>query len=226
MIRREATSDLVLLSLSPIVIVAAEQGPRIAASFVVFLWWRSTGVRCCRPRRNIRPCTMRSLTSRTGCCSPNSSNGGSRNRGSRSTRGAVLLIDLDHFKELNDTLGHQAGDRLLQEIGPRLMAGVPEAGLIARVGGDEFALLLPPGSTAEQAQRAAERLLREIEQPFRFQGLTLLVRASAGIAVFPEHGRDVETLMQRADIAMYSAKARGIGHEVYSASRDGHRRRG
>ena len=136
----------------------------------------------------------------------------------------LLLIDLDHFKELNDTLGHQAGDRLLQEIRPRLMAGVPEADLIARVGGDEFALLLPPGSTAEQAQRAAERLLREIEQPFRFQGLTLLVRASAGIAVFPEHGRDVETLMQRADIAMYSAKARGIDHEVYSASRDGHSR--
>jgi diguanylate cyclase (GGDEF)-like protein/PAS domain S-box-containing protein len=136
----------------------------------------------------------------------------------------LLLIDLDHFKELNDTLGHQAGDRLLQEIRPRLMAGVPEADLIARVGGDEFALLLPPGSTAAQAERAAERLLRELEQPFRFQGLTLLVRASAGIAVFPEHGRDVETLMQRADIAMYSAKSRGIDHEVYSASRDGHSR--
>jgi diguanylate cyclase (GGDEF)-like protein/PAS domain S-box-containing protein len=136
----------------------------------------------------------------------------------------LLLIDLDHFKELNDTLGHQAGDRLLQEIRPRLMAGVPEADLIARVGGDEFALLLPPGSTAEQAEAAASRLLREIEQPFRVQGLTLLVRASAGIAVFPEHGRDVETLMQRADIAMYSAKARGIDHEVYSASRDSHSR--
>ena len=136
----------------------------------------------------------------------------------------LLLIDLDHFKELNDTLGHQAGDQLLQELRPRLMAAVPEADLIARVGGDEFALLLPPGSTAEQAQRAAERILREIEQPFRFQGLTLLVRASAGIAVFPEHGRDVETLVQRADIAMYSAKTRGVGHEVYCASRDGHSR--
>jgi diguanylate cyclase (GGDEF)-like protein/PAS domain S-box-containing protein len=136
----------------------------------------------------------------------------------------LLLIDLDHFKELNDTLGHQAGDCLLQEIGPRLMAGVPEADLIARVGGDEFALLLAPGSTAQQAQCAAERLLRELERPFRFQGLTLLVRASTGIAVFPEHGRDVKTLMQRADIAMYSAKARGIDHEVYSASRDGHSR--
>ena len=140
------------------------------------------------------------------------------------TKLALLLIDLDHFKELNDTLGHQAGDRLLREIGPRLEAGVPGADLVARVGGDEFAVLLPPGTTVEQAEEIAAELARAIEEPFRFQGLTLLVRASVGIAMFPEHGRDVETLMQRADIAMYSAKARGVGHEVYSASRDGHSR--
>jgi diguanylate cyclase (GGDEF)-like protein/PAS domain S-box-containing protein len=137
---------------------------------------------------------------------------------------ALLLIDLDHFKELNDTLGHQAGDRLLRELGPRLEAGVPGAQLVARVGGDEFAVLLPHGTGVEDAQAVAARLSRSIEQPFRFQGLTLLVRASVGIAMFPEHGRDVETLMQRADIAMYSAKARGVGHEVYTASRDGHSR--
>ena len=137
---------------------------------------------------------------------------------------ALLLIDLDHFKELNDTLGHQAGDRLLREIGPRLEAGVPGAELVARVGGDEFAVLLPTGTTVEQAEEVAAELARAIEEPFRFHGLTLLVRASVGIAMFPEHGRDVETLMQRADIAMYSAKARGVGHEVYSASRDGHSR--
>jgi diguanylate cyclase (GGDEF)-like protein/PAS domain S-box-containing protein len=137
---------------------------------------------------------------------------------------ALLLIDLDHFKELNDTLGHQAGDRLLREIGPRLEAAVPGADLVARVGGDEFAVLLPLGTTAEEAELVARTLGRAIEDPFRFQGLTLLVRASVGIAMFPEHGRDVETLMQRADIAMYSAKARGVGCEVYSASRDGHSR--
>jgi diguanylate cyclase (GGDEF)-like protein/PAS domain S-box-containing protein len=140
------------------------------------------------------------------------------------TKLSLLLIDLDHFKELNDTLGHQAGDRLLREIGPRLEAAVPSAELVARVGGDEFAVLLPAGTTAEQAGEIATTLERSIEEPFRFHGLTLLVRASVGIAMFPEHGRDVETLMQRADIAMYSAKARGIGHEVYSASRDGHSR--
>ena len=86
---------------------------------------------------------------------------------------------------------------------------------MARVGGDEFAVLLPPGTTAA-GRGDRRRLARAIEEPFRFQGLTLLVRASVGIAMFPEHGRDVETLMQRADIAMYSAKARGVGHEVYT----------
>jgi diguanylate cyclase (GGDEF)-like protein/PAS domain S-box-containing protein len=140
------------------------------------------------------------------------------------TKLSLLLIDLDHFKELNDTLGHQAGDRLLREMGPRLEAAVPGAELVARVGGDEFAVLLPTGTSVAQAEAIATTLQRSIEEPFRFQGLTLLVRASVGIAMFPEHGRDVETLMQRADIAMYSAKARGVGHEVYSASRDGHSR--
>src|SRR5262249_17284311 len=137
---------------------------------------------------------------------------------------ALLLIDLDHFKELNDTLGHQAGDRLLREIRPRLLRAVPDAALVARVGGDEFAVLLRPGSTADDAAEVAARLRRSIEEPFRFQGMTLLVRASVGIAVFPGHGRDVETLMQRADIAMYSAKAAGASHEVYNASKDSHSR--
>jgi EAL domain-containing protein (putative c-di-GMP-specific phosphodiesterase class I) len=83
---------------------------------------------------------------------------------------------------------------------------------------------MPLNTTAEQCERIAERIARAIEEPFRFQGMTLLVRASVGIAMFPDHGRDVESLMQRADIAMYSAKARGVGAEVYRASRDGHSR--
>ena len=142
----------------------------------------------------------------------------------RKTKLALLLIDLDHFKELNDTLGHQAGDRLLREIGPRLEAGVPEADLRRPRRRRRVRRPAPARHDRRAGRGVAERLARAIEEPFRFQGLTLLVRASVGIAMFPEHGRDVETLMQRADIAMYSAKARGVGHEVYSASRDGHSR--
>jgi diguanylate cyclase (GGDEF)-like protein/PAS domain S-box-containing protein len=135
---------------------------------------------------------------------------------------AMLLIDLDLFKELNDTLGHDAGDRLLREIGPRLEQAARGAQLVARLGGDEFAVLVRPGVDGPDAAATAEQVRHAIEQPFRVQGLTLLVRASVGVAIYPEHADSVETLMQRADVAMYSAKARGVGHEVYSASRDEH----
>jgi diguanylate cyclase (GGDEF)-like protein len=135
---------------------------------------------------------------------------------------ALLLIDLDHFKELNDTLGHAAGDRLLRDIRPRLAAAVSPTDMVARLGGDEFAVLLAPGAGPAEAIRAAELLQAAIEQPFHIDGLTVHVQASIGIAVFPEQATDVETLVQRADIAMYSAKSRGVGHEIYSSDRDGY----
>jgi diguanylate cyclase (GGDEF)-like protein/PAS domain S-box-containing protein len=135
---------------------------------------------------------------------------------------SLLLIDLDHFKELNDTLGHQAGDQLLRELPPRLLAEVPGADLIARLGGDEFAVLLTGDTSAADAEAVAERLKIGIEQPFRYRGLSLLVRASIGIAAFPAHAEDAASLLRSADVAMYSAKSRRAGWEVYSASRDGH----
>jgi diguanylate cyclase (GGDEF)-like protein len=135
---------------------------------------------------------------------------------------SLLLIDLDHFKELNDTLGHQAGDQLLRELRPRLLSAVPEAELVARLGGDEFAVLLAGDGSAAHAEAVAERLKAGIEQPFPYRGLTLLVRASIGIATFPAHADDAESLLRSADVAMYSAKSRRIGWEVYSASRDEH----
>jgi diguanylate cyclase (GGDEF)-like protein/PAS domain S-box-containing protein len=140
------------------------------------------------------------------------------------TRLVLLLIDLDQFKELNDTLGHEAGDELLREIRPRLAGAVTEGDLVARLGGDEFAILLDPAAPDVDAGAVAERLRAAIEEPFAFRGTRLLVRASIGIACYPEHAQDVQTLMRRADVAMYSAKSHGVGHEEYAASRDGHSR--
>jgi diguanylate cyclase (GGDEF)-like protein/PAS domain S-box-containing protein len=132
----------------------------------------------------------------------------------------VMLIDLDQFKELNDTLGHRAGDELLREIGLRLTSVAPPVDLVARLGGDEFAVLLAPGAGPVEAEQVAQLLQTAIREPFHYQGMSLLVRASIGIAVYPEHAQDVETLMQRADVAMYVAKAHGAGHAFYATSRD------
>jgi diguanylate cyclase (GGDEF)-like protein/PAS domain S-box-containing protein len=136
----------------------------------------------------------------------------------------VMLIDLNRFKELNDTLGHAAGDQLLREIRPRLIDASAEAELVARIGGDEFAVILRPGCGAADAERIAERLRVALDEPFDVQGLTLRVGASVGIAVYPDQAEDADTLLQRADVAMYSAKKHGAGHEIYDVAQDGHSR--
>jgi len=137
---------------------------------------------------------------------------------------ALLLIDLDHFKELNDALGHQAGDRLLEQVGPRLEAAVPAADVLARLGGDEFAILVPAGPAAQAAIAAAAAVRAALEEPFVLSDLSLHVEASIGIAVFPDHGTDGAMLLRRADIAMYRAKAARSGVEIYAAGGDEHGR--
>jgi diguanylate cyclase (GGDEF)-like protein len=135
---------------------------------------------------------------------------------------AVMLMDLDHFKEINDTLGHHFGDLLLKEIGPRLSTVLREEDLLARLGGDEFGILLPNIPDAETAIGIAERILEELEKPLSVESLQLDVSGSIGIAIYPQHSRDVEALIRRADVAMYSAKESGGGYEVYSESLDRH----
>jgi diguanylate cyclase (GGDEF)-like protein/PAS domain S-box-containing protein len=135
------------------------------------------------------------------------------------TRLALLLIDLDRFKELNDTLGHLVGDELLRDIRPRLLDAAGEGALVARLGGDEFAVLLH-ADRAAHAEETANRLLAAIERPFIWQGLRLLVEASIGIAMYPSHARNAETLLQRADIAMYAAKRNHLGHAHYEPGED------
>ena len=131
---------------------------------------------------------------------------------------ALVLLDLDRFKEVNDTLGHHVGDQLLGVVARRLEASLRPGDTVARLGGDEFALLLP-GAGAEAAHGAAARARAALAEPFVLGGLLVDVAASAGIAVSPEHGTDLEDLLQRADVAMYLSKESG-DVELYDAARD------
>ncbi len=140
----------------------------------------------------------------------------------RGGRLAVMLMDLDHFKEINDTLGHHFGDMLLKEIGPRLSTVLRDEDMMARLGGDEFGLLLPDLPTEEIAIRVAGRMLEELEHPVTVEGLALDVSGSVGIALFPLQADDAETLLRRADVAMYAAKEAGGGYELYHEDLDRH----
>jgi diguanylate cyclase (GGDEF)-like protein len=137
---------------------------------------------------------------------------------------ALLLIDLDGFKELNDTLGHVAGDEVLRQIGPRLREALEEGDTLARLGGDEFAVVLDPGDEVSSSA-AGLRLRGALERSFAVGGIRVHVDASIGIALSPEHASDALGLLQRADVAMYEAKRTRIGHEVYLPARDHHSRR-
>lgn len=132
---------------------------------------------------------------------------------------ALLFLDLDRFKEINDTLGHQTGDILLKEVADRIKGVLRESDTAARLGGDEFAVLLP-GSTREGAVMAAQKILRAVEKPVMLRGMTLGVNASLGIALFPDHGEEAQLLIQRADVAMYEAKKLASGYAVYSFGQD------
>ncbi|MFB8408261.1 putative bifunctional diguanylate cyclase/phosphodiesterase [Streptomyces albidoflavus] len=136
------------------------------------------------------------------------------------TRSALLLIDLDRFRSVNDTLGHLAGDRLLLQIAERLRPALPRGAEAARLGGDEFAVLLPVADSTTAAQRVARRLVAELGSPLDLDGLTLVLEASAGVAVYPDHAQDAEGLLRRADVAMYQAKRDRTGVEVYESKRD------
>lgn len=136
------------------------------------------------------------------------------------TRSALVLIDLDRFRAVNDTLGHLAGDRLLLQIADRLRQALPEDAEAARLGGDEFAVLLPVADSTTSAQRVARHLVAELSSPLDLDGLTLVLEASAGLAVFPDHALDAEGLLRRADVAMYQAKRDRTGVEVYESKRD------
>ena len=148
------------------------------------------------------------------------------------TTAALLLIDLDRFKEINDTFGHHCGDLLLTQVGPRLTAALREVDTVARLGGDEFAVLLPDITDVSAAIGVADKLRAALESPFHIEGfdvegfdvegLDLDVEASVGVVLSGEHGADATTLQQRADIAMYVAKSQNLGVFAYDPAVDGH----
>ena len=132
---------------------------------------------------------------------------------------AVLLIDLDRFKEINDTLGHQTGDVVLQQLGNRLRGLLRETDTFARLGGDEFGIVLPLEGDPSLAD-VVQRIRAALDDPLSVQELSLGIEASIGGALFPEDGQDMETLVKHADVAMYAAKESRTGFELYEARRD------
>ena len=133
---------------------------------------------------------------------------------------AVLLIDLDRFKDVNDSLGHHVGDALLQLVGQRLAQNLRTGDVLGRLGGDEFAALIDNGQTGEAAVVVAKRLRDALQAPFSIEGFTLHIDASIGVALHGGPGEDGETLLRHADVAMYQAKATGTGWHTYSPELD------
>ncbi|MDX6258246.1 MAG: hypothetical protein QOJ11_4580 [Frankiales bacterium] len=136
-------------------------------------------------------------------------------------KAAVMIVDLDHFKEINDTLGHHIGDSLIKAVGERLSTLVREADTVARLGGDEFALVAN-GADESAARELANRIARALRDPFLVSGVSLDIQASIGIALAPVHGEDSETLLRRADVALYTAKESRGCFAIYSADEDLH----
>ncbi|WP_192476243.1 putative bifunctional diguanylate cyclase/phosphodiesterase [Arthrobacter sp. AET 35A] len=135
---------------------------------------------------------------------------------------ALLLLDLDRFKDVNDGLGHDVGDGLLLRVGERLTEQVRSSDLISRIGGDEFAIFLADVSE-EAAVETAARISMALEEPFTIGGVIVQTSASVGVALYPEHGPELESLLRSADVAMYRAKADHSGHHLYQLDYNDHR---
>src|SRR6185437_13759837 len=141
-------------------------------------------------------------------------------------RFAVLLMDLDRFKEINDTLGHHYGDVLLKALGPRLTSSIGEGGFVARLGGDEFGTLL--GEDTDDIavlDVVIARMFKSVSEPFMIDELSLEVGASVGVARYPQDGEDSHALLRCADIAMYAAKETQTEYKIYTAEQNQHSKR-
>ncbi|KXS31209.1 MAG: diguanylate cyclase [Candidatus Gallionella acididurans] len=130
---------------------------------------------------------------------------------------AMVYLDLDGFKQINDTLGHSAGDTLLKLVAGRLAATVREEDTVARMGGDEFVIALWNVSDTDDAAKVTSKVVEAVSQPYSIEGHTVIITTSAGVAIYPAHGRDADTLIKNADLALYDAKH--SGKNAYRISR-------
>ncbi len=139
-----------------------------------------------------------------------------------STMLAVFILDMDRFKDVNDTLGHFNGDRLLKQVGLRLSAVIRESDTLARIGGDEFGFILPRLQGRDDVEKVAKKIKKSLGGTFTLEDLSIEVQASIGATIFPEHGKDADTLIQKADVAMYAAKQNKTGYALYAKDFDKH----
>ncbi|HEY1335306.1 MAG TPA: EAL domain-containing protein, partial [Myxococcaceae bacterium] len=218
-----ASTGMVLQCLAPIVVAAMEFSRALVPLFVfpVLAVYQSSRQSAARAQHQAMHDALTGLPSRAllGKLVEEAAAVASRD----TSRFAVMLVDLDRFKEINDTLGHHHGDRLLREIGPRLSGLLRSTDAVARLSGDEFVVLASDLEGPGQAVRLAERMREALRAPFEVDDLTLEVDASIGIACFPDHGEDIDELLKRADVAMYDAKNHHQGVAVYTPRRDPHR---
>ena len=215
----QAASNLALLALGPVAVVVGERSALLLPLLLIPLWvaYKNVAVSLEKEHQALHD-QLTGLPNRTLFRQhTGEAITAARRRGGLA---ALLLLDLDGFKAVNDTLGHQVGDRMLQELGPRLRSVVREGDLVSRLGGDEFAIWLCDIDGEASAQLVAGEVLEALRAPVSLDGIDLEIDASLGVALFPEHGTDVDVLMQRADVAMYAAKEIRSGPVTYSIDLD------
>lgn len=220
-LRAEAAVALPLLVCAPIVVAVMQSAPWLVPLLLLPLAAVHLTVRLSReseralhydaltglPNRTLLRSKIEEMISHTG---------------PQEAGAALLLLDIDRFKEVNDTLGHDAGDALLVQIAQRLNAVMRPGDVIARLGGDEFAVLLPWTNSVSAAADVAARVERALETPFEAGEMLLQAEASVGVALYPLHAKDTDTLLRCADVAMYQAKASRLGVQVYHPDADHH----
>jgi diguanylate cyclase (GGDEF)-like protein len=215
----QAASNLALLALGPVAVVVGDRSALLLPLLLIPLWvaYRNVAASLENEHQALHD-QLTGLPNRTlfRRHAAEAIDAGRRH----ADRAALLLLDLDGFKAVNDTLGHQIGDRMLQELGPRLRSIVREGDLVSRLGGDEFAVWLCDIDGVAAARFVAGEIIRVLREPVNLDGINLEIDASLGVALYPEHGTDVDVLLQRADVAMYAAKALGSGPVTYSTELD------